>query len=307
MRIVFLGTPDFATVVLESLISSNHEVVAVVTQPDKLVGRKQILTESPVKQLAKSKGVKVLQYNKIRKEGVLDLKNLNADLFVTCAFGQILSQEILDSAKFGTINIHFSLLPNYRGASPVQWALINGEKKIGVTIMKTDVGIDTGDIIVQKELEVLDDDNCETLLYKLAKLSCPLLLDVISQIENQQIKYVPQGDSFTYYPMLKKEDGRIDFSLSSEKLVNLIKGLYIWPNAYCYINDKMLKIFKGESVDFNGGATFGEIVCADKNGLIIKCGTGYLKILELQLEGGKRLDYKSFLNGNKLEVGKILS
>ena len=307
MKIVFLGTPDFATVVLESLISSNHEVVAVVTQPDKLVGRKQILTESPVKKLAKSKGVKVLQYNKIRKEGVLDLKNLNADLFVTCAFGQILSQEILDSAKFGTINVHFSLLPNYRGASPVQWALINGEKKIGVTIMKTDVGIDTGDIIVQKELEVLDDDNCETLLYKLAKLSCPLLLDVISQIENQQIKYIPQGDGFTYYPMLKKEDGRIDFSLSSEKLVNLIKGLYIWPNAYCYINDKMLKIFKGESVDFFGGATFGEIVCADKNGLIMKCGTGYLKILELQLEGGKRLDYKSFLNGNKLEVGKILS
>ncbi|MBE5746335.1 MAG: methionyl-tRNA formyltransferase [Clostridiales bacterium] len=306
MNIVYFGTPDFSAKVLASLINSEHKVVAVVTQTDKKVGRKQILTECPVKILAKQYNIPVFQFEKIRKEGFEPLSKLNADVFITCAYGQIISKEILEISKFGTINIHFSLLPNYRGASPVQWALINGEKEIGVTIMRTDEGIDTGDIILSDSIKVENEDNAETMLNKLADLSVPLVLKVFKQLEDNTIKYIKQGDNFTYYPMLKKEDGKIDFNKTSRDIVGLIKGLYLWPNAYFYFNDKQVKVFKAESVDFIGGNINGEVVCANKTGLIIKCGVGYLKVLELQIEGGKRLDYKSFLNGNKIEIGKVL-
>jgi len=307
MNIVFFGTPDFAGSVLESLIKSKHNVIAVVTQEDKKVGRKQILTESPVKKIAKSNNIKVLQFHKIRQEGYEELKALNADIFITCAYGQIISEEIINLPKFKTINVHFSLLPFYRGASPVQWALINCEKTVGVTIMNTDKGIDTGDIILQKELEVSKDDNCETLLNKLADMSKPMLLQVLDDFENGKVKFISQGEIYTYYPMLKKEDGKIDFNKSAEQIVGLVNGLYLWPSAYFFLNSKTVKVFKAESVDFNGGKECGEVVCANKTGLIIKCGDGHLKILELQIEGGKRLDYKSFLNGNKIEIGTILN
>lgn len=307
MNIVFFGTPDFASSVLLSLINSKHNVVAVVTQEDKKVGRKQILTESPVKQIAKENNIKVLQFHKIRNEGYLPLKELNADIFITCAYGQIISEEIINLPKYKTINVHFSLLPFYRGASPVQWALINCEKTVGVTIMNTDKGIDTGDIIVQKELEVEENDNCFTLLNKLAELSNPLLLKVLDDFENNNIIFIPQGENFTYYPMLKKEDGKIDFNKTSEQIIGLINGLYLWPNAYFYLNNKVVKIFKAESVELETNAKNGEVVKADKTGFVVKCKNSYLKILELQIEGGKRLDYKSFLNGNKIEVGTILN
>lgn len=307
MNIVFFGTPDFAGSVLESLIDSKHSVVAVVTQEDKKVGRKQILTESSVKKIAKSNNIKVLQFHKIRQEGFEELKKLDADIFVTCAYGQIISEEIINLPKFKTINVHFSLLPTYRGASPVQWALINCEKTVGVTIMNTDKGIDTGDIIMQKELNVEKDDNCETLLNKLADMSKPMLLQVLEDFEKGNVCFYPQGENFTYYPMLKKEDGKIDFNKTSTEIVGLINGLYLWPNAYFYLNNKTVKVFKAESVEFDGGKECGEVVCANKTGLIIKCGEGHLKILELQIEGGKRLDYKSFLNGNKIEIGTILN
>ncbi len=308
MNIVFLGTPDFSSKVLNSLINSKHKVVAVVTQEDKKVGRKQILTESPVKILAKQHGIKVLQFHKIRLEGYEELKNLNADIFITCAYGQIISQEILDIAKYGTINIHFSLLPKYRGASPVQWTLINGEKFAGVTIMRTDAGIDTGDIIVQKSLEIEEDDNTESLLNKLADLSIQPLFDVLDSFENNTIKFIKQGDDFTYFPMLKKEDGLIDFNKTSLDIVNLVKGLYIWPNAYFYLNDKTVKIFKAKTVDFASENDAGTIVKADKQGLYIKCGNNtYLSVLELQIEGSKRLNYKDFLNGNKINIGTKLN
>lgn len=307
MKIVFFGTPDFSCEVLESLINSNHEVVAVVTQEDKLVGRKQILTKSPVKILAEKFNIDVLQFHKIRSEGYDILKAYNADLFVTCAYGQIISEEILNLPKFNTINVHFSLLPAYRGASPVQWALINSEKEIGVTIMRSDKGIDTGDIILSDKINVESDDNCETMLNKLSKLSVPLLFEVLNSFENNTVNFISQGENFSYYPMLKKEDGKINFNSSSDKIVNLIKGLYVWPNAYCYLDNKMLKIFKAESVVFESDScSVGEIVCADKAGLIVKCGEGFLKVLELQIEGGKRLDYKSFLNGNKFLLNKVL-
>ena len=205
MNIVFFGTPDFAGLVLQNLINSKHNIIGVVTQEDKKVGRKQILTESPVKQIAKQNNIKVFQFHKIREEGYEPLKELNADIFITCAYGQIISEEIINLPKYKTINVHFSLLPFYRGASPVQWALINGEKIVGVTIMNTDKGIDTGDIILQEKLLVEKEDNCETLLNKLAVLSVPMLEKVLNDFEAGNVKFFSQGENFSYYPMLKKE------------------------------------------------------------------------------------------------------
>lgn len=308
MNIVFLGTPNFAGLVLEHLINSEHKVVAVVTQEDKLVGRKQILTESPVKIIAKNNDIKVLQFHKIKEEGFKALKELNADIFITCAYGQIISEEILNLPKYGTINVHFSLLPKYRGASPVQWTLINGEDYAGTTIMKTDVGIDTGDIILQDKIKIEKDDNSETILFKLAKLSLPLLDKVLKDFENNCVNFIKQGDNFTYYPILKKEDGLINFNKTSKQIVNLVKGLYLWPNAYFYVNNKMVKVFNAEEVDFNSNVNVGEIASFNKQGLIIKCGDNtHIKLLELQIEGGKRLNYKDFINGNKWEIGTILN
>lgn len=315
MKIVFFGTPDFAGIVLKGLVDMGHEVVGVVTGEDKKVGRKQILTFSPVKVLATELNIPVFQFHKVRVDGVETLKNLNADLFVTCAFGQIINDEIINSAKFGTINVHFSLLPAYRGASPVQSALMQGEKTTGVTIMRTDAGIDTGDIIKQKSIEILDDDDTPSLLNKLAAISVELLKDVLPKIEDGSVKYIKQGENFSYFKMIKKEDGLIDFTRTSLEIFNKTRALILWPNAYCYLNGKMLKFYKTEV--YLGDGQFkqscldkqnGEIVLADKTGLVVKCGNNtFLKILQLQLEGAKILNYKDFLNGNKNLLGTKLN
>jgi len=307
MNIVFLGTPKFAESVLQGLIDSRHNVIAVVTQEDKKVGRKQVITFPPVKELALKHNIPVYQFPKIRRDGVEILKSLNADVFITAAYGQIISQEILDIPKFCTLNVHGSLLPKYRGASPVQWCLIKGETETGITIMRTDAGIDTGDMILKGSVKIDSEDNSETLFDKLSKIATPLLLEVLDQIEKGTVKYIPQGEDFTYFPMLKKEDGKIDFNLKSEEIVNLVRGLYMWPNAYFNYEDKIVKVFKAESVSFEDkNYKCGEIVCASKQGLIVKCKDSFLKILELQAENSKRMDYKSFLNGNKWEIGTIL-
>lgn len=308
MKIVFFGTPEFSATILKELIKSKHEIIAVVTQEDKKVGRKQILTSPPAKIVAEENNIQVFQFKKLRTDGVETLRSLNADVFVTASYGQIISQEILDMPKYCTLNVHGSLLPKYRGASPVQWCLINGETETGITIMRTDAGIDTGDMFISEKVEIDKTDNAETLFDKLAKISTPLLLKTLEMLENGTIEFKKQPENFTYFPMLKKEDGKIDFNKSADEIVNLVRGLYIWPNAYFYYDNKMIKIYKAESVNLNfENASNGEIVCAStKQGLIIKCSKGYLKILELQIEGGKRLDYKSFLNGNKLEVNKVL-
>lgn len=310
MKIVFFGSPDFSGVVLESLINSDNEVVAVVTGEDKKVGRKQILTPSPVKTIAQKNDILVYQFHKIRNEGYEILKSLNADIFITCAYGQIISKQILQCAKFGTINIHFSLLPAYRGASPVQSAFLCGEKVMGVTIMKTDEGIDTGDIICQKSLEIEQDDNCETVLNKLALIGASMLPQVLKSFENGTVKFEKQGKEFSYYGIIKKEDGLIDFNKTSLQISNMIKAFYLWPNAYAYLNGKTLKIFKAQEINFEQTkpCRLGEIVCANKNGLVVACGNNtFLQIIELQLEGGKRLEFKDFLNGNKNILGTVLN
>lgn len=302
MKIIFLGTPDFAKNVLSKLIESEHQVVAVVCQPDKPVGRKQILTMPPVKELALKHNIKVFQFNKIKKEGLFPLSSLNADIMVTAAYGQILSQEILDITKFGVINVHASLLPKYRGSSPVQWALINGEKVTGVTIMKTDRGMDTGDMIIKQQVDISSQDTVTSLLDKLSKVGADLLIEALKQIENGSVVFEKQNnEESTYFPMLNKEMAKIDFNSNAENIVNFIRGLEEWPTAYLMLNGQVLKIFKAQFVLSDEYANFknGYICkCNGKNGLIIKAQNGVVVAKEVQYGSGKRMDAKSFANGH---------
>ncbi|MCQ2399944.1 MAG: methionyl-tRNA formyltransferase, partial [Clostridia bacterium] len=249
MKIVYLGTPDFAVFPLEKIIEAGYDVEAVVTQPDRPVGRKQILTPSPVKDCAIKHGLKVFQYEKIRLEGVDDLKALKPDLMITCAFGQILSKEILDIPTFGTINIHASLLPKLRGSSPIQWAVINGEKETGVTIMFTDVGVDTGDIVMQKKIEILPDETAGELFDRLSVLGGETVVEALKNIVNGNYTRTPQDHALaTHTVMLKKEDGKIDFNRTTDEVYNFIRGMNPWPVAYFYIGGEQIKVFKMEKV-----------------------------------------------------------
>lgn len=307
MKIVFLGTPSFAVPSLNALLESKHEVLAVVCQPDKKVGREQKIVFSPVKELALKNGVKVLQYAKIRNEGVEDLKNLKPDVMVSCAYGQILSKEIIDIAPHGIINVHGSLLPKYRGASPVQQAVIDGETETGITIMQTDVGIDSGDILSVLKTPIYENETAGELFDRLSYLGADLLIETLDKIEKNQITPVKQDESSaTHVKMIKKEDALIDWQKPAIVIKNLIRGMNPWPVAYTFINGKMLKIFKADAITESVG-TVGEVLSCDaKNGLIIKCGEGALKISELQSEGGKRMSAHDFCLGRKINVGEIL-
>ena len=306
MKIVFLGTPDFAVKPLEALIDSHHEVLAVVTQPDKPVGRKAIITPCDVKVYAQSRGVKTLSYNKIRLEGVQDLKALNPDIMVTCAYGQILSKEILEIAKHGVINIHASLLPKYRGSAPIQWSIINGDTQTGVTIMQTDVGVDTGDILKAVSLDIGENETAGELFDRLSILGAQTIVSVIDDIEKGNITPIKQDEeTATHVGMLKKEDGKLDFTKSTKDIVNLIRGLNPWPIAFTNLKDKTLKVYSATACDYKGIA--GEVLFADiKNGLIVATGDGAIKINELQLEGSKKMSARDFLVGNKLSQGDKL-
>ena len=304
MKIVYLGTPDFAVAPLKNLIENGYNVVAVVTNVDKPVGRKKILTAPPVKEYAKSVGIPVFQYNKIRLEGVNDLKQLAPDLMITCAFGQILSQEILDVAPLGVINIHASLLPKYRGASPIHHAILNGEKETGITIMKTDIGIDTGDILFQEKLDVLPNETCGELFDRLSVVGADAIIKALKLIENGQATFTKQDNSLaTHTKMIQKEDAKIDWNKTSEEVFNQIRAYNPAPIAYTYMAGEKLKIFSAEKVKINGKS--GQVLDGEKE-LIIACKEGALRILSLQKEGGKLLQTADFLRGNKIEKGVIL-
>lgn len=309
MKVIFLGTPSFAVPSLNALLKSSHQVFAVVTQPDKKVGRDQKVVFSPVKELALKSGVKVLQYDKIRLEGVDDLESLNADIMVSCAYGQILSQRIIDIAPHGIINVHGSLLPKYRGAAPIQQAVIDGEAETGVTIMQTEAGIDTGDILSVVKTPIGKSETAGELFDRLAVLGAELLIQTLDKIERGEITPVKQDESkATHVSMIKKEDGLIDFSNSAQVIFNKIRGMNPWPIAFTSLNGKTLKIFKAEVVKSdNADGAIGEVVFADKNqGVVVKCGKDFLKIIELQLEGGKRMQARDFVLGRKIAVGDIL-
>ncbi len=307
MKIVYLGTPDFAVLPLKKIFDAGYEILGVVTQPDKAVGRKQIFTPSPVKQTALELGLKVLQYDKIRDEGVEDLKNLKPDLMVTCAYGQILSQEILDIPTLGTINIHASLLPKLRGSSPIQWSIINGDKVTGVTIMMTELGIDTGDIILKKELTIGTDETAGELFDRLSVLGADAIIEALELFKNNKVVKTPQNHSeATFTKMLKKEFGKIDFNNDAKVIHNLVRGLNPWPIAFTSLNGEVIKIYKTKVI--KGEDASGKIVkCDEKNGLIIACKKDFIEVLELQRAGGKRMNAKDFLRGFKVSEGTIIN
>ncbi|MCL1901345.1 MAG: methionyl-tRNA formyltransferase [Firmicutes bacterium] len=307
MKIVFLGTPEFAVTALEKIFKSNHEVIAVISQPDRAKDRKGNLISTPVKQFAEKFDLPLFQFEKI-KQHLPTLKIFDADVFITCAYGQILSQEILSIPKFGVLNIHASILPKYRGAAPIQWALINGEKETGVTIMQTSLGIDCGDIIYQKTTKI-EIENAEQLTQRLSGIGADAIIEALKLISDKNFKATPQNEKeASHYPMLKKSDGKINFSKSAESIYNLIKGVYVWPTAYADLSGKALKIFDAEILDNNTtNKDYGVIISSDSTyGLIISCGQGSLKIKTLQIQGGKKMETTEFLNGNKIDVGTKL-
>lgn len=301
MRVVFLGTPDFSVKPLEAINSSKHQVVAVITQPDRPVGRKAIITPCAVKLCAQNLGLPVYSYEKIRLEGVEDLKSLKPDIMVTCAFGQILSQEILDIAKHGVINVHASLLPKYRGSAPIQYSIINGDKVTGITVMQTSVGVDAGDILMQKELEIGEDETAGELFDRLSKLGAETIVEAIDKIEKGELKGIPQDDSkASHVKMLSKQDGVIDFSKSAVEIKNLIRGLNPWPIAFTFFEGKTLKVYSASVKE--GSGEIGTVLSTD-NGIDIYCGEGVISFNEVQLEGSKRMPSKDFLLGHKISKG----
>ena len=305
MRIIYLGTPEFAVPPLESIINSEkHEVVAVVTQPDRPVGRKAIITPSPVKIVAQKNNIPILQFENIGKEGVEALKAINADAMVKCAYGQILTKEIIDICKFGIYNIHASLLPKFRGAAPIQYAVINGEKTTGITIMKTDVGLDTGDIVESFELPILKYETSGELAERLSDLASKKICEVLDNIESGNIVLKKQDDNLSsVVKTIKKTDNIIDFSKDNITVANFINGMNPWPIAQTVLNGKTIKIYRAEYSE--GCGNVGEVLCAEKE-IIVACGSGAIKITEIQEEGGKRLKASDYINGRKIFKGDIL-
>lgn len=310
MRVVFLGTPDFAVASLEALIRNEYDVVGVFTQPDRPSRRGQKLTFPPVKECAIKHGLKVYQFDKIRKEeGVAALKALEPDIMVTAAFGQILSKEILDIPKYGCINVHGSLLPKYRGAAPIQWAIIKGETITGITSMFTDVGLDTGDILLQKEMTIGSEETAGELFDRMAPLGAELLIETLIKIENGDIVRIPQNEAeASHFPMLKKETGHIDFNKMADEIHNLVRGVTPWPGAYFLLNKDIIKVLKVKPlVGYQHMGNAGEVLVASaKAGLIIACKDGATEILELKAPSGKQMSAKSYIAGNAIKQKTVL-
>ena len=307
MKIAFLGTPDFALPSLKMLYERGDDIV-VFTQPDKPVGRKAIMTAPPVKKLALEYGLDVFQFDKIRsEEGLAALKDADPELMVTAAFGQILSKENLSVPRYGCINVHGSLLPKYRGAAPIQWAVINGEEKTGVTTMLTDIGLDKGDILLERETEIGKDETAGELFDRLAEMGAELLKETIEKLERNELEPKKQNDAeATKCSMIKKEHGHIDFSKSEKAIHDLVRGMNPWPCAYAMLEGEAVKIWRTRRIPTKKtGSKAGSILCADKqNGLIVKCGDGDIEILELQFPGSKRMSAQAAMLGHEL-VGKV--
>lgn len=306
MKIVFLGTPEFAVLSLQALIDSGDEIVAVVCQPDKPKGRGLEVAAPPTKVLAEKHGIHVLQPQKIKTEEFFnELKKVSPDLICVAAYGKILPKNILELAPYGCINVHASLLPKYRGAAPINWAIIRGEKMTGITTMKMDEGMDTGDMLLKKEIPIDDDDTGETLSEKLSQIGAELLLETIKHLKEGKLNPIPQDHSqATYAPMLKKEDGKIDWEKSAEEIRNLIRGTLPWPGAYTTLGGKLLKIYKASVSEGTGKPE--EVTKSDSGILRVATGKDSLDLLELQVEGGRRLKVEEFLRGRKIKEGWVL-
>ncbi|MBR1584709.1 MAG: methionyl-tRNA formyltransferase [Clostridia bacterium] len=301
MRVVFLGTPEFGVPSLKALVEVGYEVVGVFTQPDKPKGRGNKMLPSPVKQCAAAYGIPVFQPVKIRVDGIEDLRALKPDLCVTAAFGQILSQEVLDIPTIGTVNVHSSLLPKYRGSAPINWAIIEGETVTGVTTMMTNKGLDTGDILLQKAVDILPGETAEELTARLAPIGAELLIETIRRLAAGDCpRRLQNEEEASYFPMLKKEMGEIDWRLPARQIVCLARGLTPWPGAcLTWGNGEVIKVWQAEEADNPDHAAPGRILVADgKQGLIIAAGVGAVRVVELQAQGGKRMNAKDYLRGH---------
>lgn len=302
MNLVYFGTPEFAVTPLKTLLNSGYEVLAVVTQPDRQSGRGRHISACPVKIEAQNSGLKVLQPLKVRDTEFLDkLRLLSPSVIVVVAYGQILPSEIIHLPAFGCINIHASLLPKYRGAAPINRAIINGEKKTGITTMLMDEGMDTGPILLQEDVGITSDDTAGSLSSRLSKIGADLLIRTLKELENGMIKPVPQTGEASYAPLLKKEDGLINWSKSAEEIRNFIRGMNPWPGAYGFLEGERIKILKVVSPDENGEA--GVIKRVSKDELIVGADRGSVSILEIQPQGKPIMTIRAFLQGRKIREG----
>lgn len=311
MKVIFLGTSVFSKTVLEYVAKSGHEIVLVVTNPDR-PGTRGKVTLPPAKILAKELGINVFQTAGVSKDGVEVLKDCNADIMITASFGQILSQEILDICPHGVINTHASLLPLYRGASPIQQAIIDGRKETGVTIMKTVLELDAGDIILSESMPILDDDTSETCFEKLAHLAGELVVKTLNNIENNIATFTPQNEEFaTFTKIIKKSDGELDFDKNSIDIANFVRGMYPWPSAFTYLDNKILKVLLTSTTNNiiinKDNVIIGTVLCANPtDGLWVKTRDGVIEIVTLQAEGKRAMSAKDYLRGNPIAVGTVL-
>ena len=314
LNILFMGTPDFAKESLEAVVNSGYNVIGVVTNPDKPKGRGMKMIPSPVKVFALEKNIPVYQPLKVRNnaEFIEKMKTLNPDVICVVAYGKILPQEILDIPKLGCVNVHGSLLPKYRGAAPIQWAVLNGDKQTGITTMYMDIGMDTGDMILKETVDIGEDETTGELWERLSKIGGKLLVDTIKLIEEGKAPREKQGEDFTMAPMLNKKMAEINWEeKSAVEIKNLVRGLNPIMGAFAYINDKKLKLWKVQVISFEEfenryntnteNTELGKIILADaKQGLFLKAKDGVIEVVEIQAEGAKRMNAKDFLRGNSL-------
>lgn len=309
MKVIFMGTPDFSVPTLQTLIDSRHQVIGVVTQPDKPKGRGNKILHTPVKAKAIEYQLPIFQPSKVREPEFIKLvKGLKPDVIIVIAFGQILPKALLDIPRYGCINIHASLLPKYRGAGPIQWAVINGEETTGLTTMFMDVGLDTGDMLLKAEINLANDETGGSLHDRLSVMGGPLILETLEQLQSDTIVRIPQEEQgATYAPMLDKELGYIDWNKSATMIERLIRGLNPWPSAYTYYKGKVLKIWKAEYLKNDDKSIQpGTVYQIIKNkGFVVKCNEDSLLVKELQLQGKNKMDAASFMRGNNLEEGDI--
>ena len=306
MKIMFMGTPDFSVGTLEAFVEAGHEVVLAVTQPDKPKGRGKEMQFTPVKECAMKHGIPVFQPRRVREpECIEELRKYEADVMVVVAFGQILPKEILEMTEYGCINVHASLLPKYRGAAPIQWAIIDGEEVTGVTTMQMNEGLDTGDMLLKTIIPIEAKETGGSLFDKLAEAGAKLCVETLAGLEAKTIVPEPQGDTPTAYAkQIKKELGDIDWTWDGKAIERLIRGLTPWPSAYSNWNGKQMKIWDAEILDGNTEEMPGTIVKVEKDAFYVQTGNGLLKVCELQIPGKKRMDAGAFLRGYQVKAGE---
>lgn len=307
MRIIFFGTPVFAVPSLYALLQNGADIAAVVTQPDKIKGRGHKLSQPPVKETAIAEGIPVLQPDNIRTDDFYkEISKCRPESIIVVAYGKIIPPSILNLPPMGCVNVHASVLPKYRGAAPIQWALINGEKRTGITTMMMDKGMDTGDIVMQEEIEIQQEDNTLTLSSRLSDLGASLLIKTMSALYARTIKPYPQSGEPTYAPPLRKESGRIDWTLSADEIYNLIRGTYPWPGAYFYLNDERVGILKAGIADYGHNNFPGRLEDIGNKEITVSTGKGLLTISEVRPQGKQSMDAPAFIRGRRLQKGSFL-